>query len=135
VGDKPVQLHCMLGDFSVTQGLMQTRVWAADTNEARVDASGSVNLRNEQLNLTLRPQSKGVRIFSLRAPIYLRGSFKQPVVSIDKGVLALRAGGALALASVAPIAALLPLISNGSAEGNDCAALLGAARAVPRKVR
>ncbi|MBY0557940.1 MAG: AsmA family protein [Burkholderiaceae bacterium] len=135
VGDKPVQLHCMLGDFSVTQGLMQTRVWAADTNEARVDASGSVNLRNEQLNLTLRPQSKGVRIFSLRAPIYLRGSFKQPVVSIDKGVLALRAGGALALASVAPIAALLPLISNGSAEGNDCAALLGAERAVPRKVR
>jgi uncharacterized protein involved in outer membrane biogenesis len=126
VGDKPVQLHCMLGDFSVKQGLLQTRIWAADTNEARIDASGSVNLRNEQLNLTLRPQSKGLRIFSLRAPIYLRGSFKQPAVSVDQGVLALRAGGALALASVAPVAALLPLISSGGAEGNDCAALLAA---------
>ncbi|MYM38208.1 AsmA family protein [Duganella qianjiadongensis] len=127
VGDKQVQLNCLISDFSVTNGLMQTRLFAADTTDARIDVSGQVSLRKEQLDLTLRPQAKGVRIISLRAPIYLRGSFKQPDISIDKQVLALRAGGALALAAVAPITAILPLMTAGSSDDAGCVALLAKA--------
>ena len=57
--------------------------------------------------MTINPNSKGLRVLSLRAPLYVRGSFMQPDVSIDKGVLAMKAGGAIALAAVAP-AALVP---------------------------
>ncbi|WP_374358955.1 AsmA family protein [Pseudoduganella danionis] len=128
VGDKQVQLNCLISDFTVRNGLMQTRLFAADTTDARIDVDGQVSLRNEQLNLTLRPEAKGVRIISLRAPIYLRGSFKQPDISIDKKVLALRAGGALALAVVAPVTAILPLMTSGSSDDADCAALLAARR-------
>ena len=38
-------------------------------------------------------------MISLRAPIYVRGSFQHPSISVDKGVMAMRAGGAIALAA------------------------------------
>ncbi|MFM9437145.1 AsmA family protein [Janthinobacterium sp. CG_23.3] len=130
-GDKQVKLNCMATDFVVTKGLMQTRSFIVDTEEAILDVSGTVNLADERLDLTLRPQSKGLRVFSLRAPLYLRGSFSKPDVSVDKGVLAMRAGGALALAALAPVAALLPLINAGPGENSACAALLAQARVKP----
>jgi uncharacterized protein involved in outer membrane biogenesis len=132
-GDKPVHLNCLAGDFGVRDGLAQTRYFIADTDDATVRVHGAVNLASEKIDLTLKPQSKGLRIISLRAPIYVRGSLKQPDVDIDKGVIAMRAGGALALGALAaPAAALAPLISAGGADDNQCAALLAQAREKPR---
>jgi uncharacterized protein involved in outer membrane biogenesis len=131
-GDKQVKLNCMATDFVVTDGLMQTRSFIVDTEEALLNVSGTINLKQEQLDLTLKPQTKGLRVFSLRAPLYLRGSFDHPSVSVDKGVLALRAGGALALAAVAPIAALLPLINTGPGQDSECGKLLAQARIKPQ---
>lgn len=130
-GDKPVQLNCMATDFAVTNGLMRTRVFVVDTDEAVITAEGTVNLADEQMNLTLHPQTKSLRIFSLRAPLHVSGPFNQPRVSVDKGVLAMKAGGALALAAAAPIAALLPLINTGPGENSACGQLLAAARVKP----
>ena len=81
--------------------------------------------------MTIKPASKGLRVLSLRAPLYVRGSFKQPKVSVDKGVMAIRAGGALVLAGLAPVAALLPLIGTGSQQDSECARLLAQARVKP----
>ncbi|WP_295992615.1 AsmA family protein [Rugamonas sp.] len=130
-GDKQVKLNCMATDFLVTNGLMQTRSFIVDTDDATLNVTGTINLANEQLDMTLKPDSKGLRVFSLRAPLYVRGPFKHPDVSVDKGVLALRSGGALALAVLAPVAALAPLISTTSGGNSGCAALLAAARAQP----
>jgi len=95
-----------------------------------VHINGAVSLSEEKMDLTLKPDSKGLRIVSLRSPIYVRGTFKKPDVDIDKGVLAMRAGGAIALAAVAPIAAVVPLISGGG-EGADCAKLVSQAAQKP----
>jgi uncharacterized protein involved in outer membrane biogenesis len=84
----------MATDFGVTNGLMQTRSFLIDTDDAILAVSGNINLAQEQLDLTIHTDSKGLRVLSLRAPLYVRGSFKQPRVSVDKGVLAMRAGGA-----------------------------------------
>lgn len=131
-GDKPVQLNCMATDFAVTNGLMRTRVFVIDTDEATITADGTVNLADEQLNLTMRPQTKSLRIFSLRSPLHLQGTFSKPDVSVDKGVLAMKAGGAIALAAVAaPIAALLPLINTGPGQDSACGKLLADARVKP----
>jgi uncharacterized protein involved in outer membrane biogenesis len=103
-----------------------------DTDDATINVNGTVNLASEQLDLTLKPDSKGVRVITLRSPLYLRGTFKQPDVSVDKGVLAMKAGGAVALAVVAaPLAALLPLINTGPGEDSACAKLLAEAREKP----
>ncbi|MCC7683152.1 AsmA family protein [Janthinobacterium sp. FW305-128] len=130
-GDKQVKLNCMAADFAVTKGLMQTRQFIVDTDDAVLHIDGTVNLADERLDLTLRPDSKGLRVFSLRSPLYVHGTFSKPDVSVDKGVLALRAGGALALAVVAPVAALLPLVNTGPVEDSECAALLAQARVKP----
>jgi uncharacterized protein involved in outer membrane biogenesis len=136
VGDKQVKLNCMATDFDVNNGLMQTRSFIIDTDAAIIDVSGNINLAQEQLDLTINPNSKGLRVLSLRAPLYVRGSFNEPSVSIDKEVLAMKAGGAIALAvlapvALAPIAALIPLINAGPGEDSDCAKLLADARVKP----
>jgi uncharacterized protein involved in outer membrane biogenesis len=130
-GDKQVQLNCMATDFAVTNGLMQTRVFVVDTDEAVITASGTINLANEQIDLTLRPDTKSLRIFSLRAPLYVRGDFNAPHVSVDKGVLAMKAGGAIALGLAAPLAALIPLVNAGPGRESQCAQLLAAASVKP----
>ncbi|HEX9172495.1 MAG TPA: AsmA family protein [Telluria sp.] len=131
-GDKQVQLNCMATDFAVTNGLMRARYFVVDTDEAVITVDGTINLANEQLDLTLHPQTKALRIFSLRAPLYVRGPFSKPDVSVDKGVLAMKAGGAAVLAAVAaPAAALLPLINTGPGKDSKCGELLAAARVKP----
>ncbi|MDO8299914.1 AsmA family protein [Lacisediminimonas sp.] len=128
-GDHQVKLNCMATDFAVTQGMMHARSFIIDTEAALLDVTGDINLAQEQLDLTIKPGSKGMRLFSLRAPLYVKGSFKDPQVSVDKGVMALKAGGAIALAVLAPVTAVLPLINTGRRdESSDCERLLAAAR-------
>ena len=131
-GDKQVQLNCVAADFAVTSGIAKTRSFVIDTEEALITVDGAINLAGEQLDLRINPQTKALRIFSLRAPLYVRGPFKKPDVSIDKKVLALKAGGAAALAAAAaPVAALLPLINAGPGEDSDCARLVAQAKEKP----
>ncbi|MFZ6748168.1 AsmA family protein [Undibacterium sp. Ren11W] len=123
-GDKQVKLNCLAADFDVRNGLMQTKRFVVDTDEATLEINGSINLKQEQLDLSIKPKSKGVRVISLRAPIYVHGNFQHPSVNVDKGVMAMRAGGALALATLTPFAALIPLISTGQKQDSECATLL-----------
>ena len=130
-GDNQVKLNCMATDFGVTNGMMKTHSFIIDTDTAIIDVKGNINLAQEELNLTVNTNSKRMRVLSLRAPIYLHGSFKQPRVSVDKGVLVMRAGSAAALIILAPIAALMPLIKTGPGENSECAKLLADARIKP----
>jgi uncharacterized protein involved in outer membrane biogenesis len=82
--------------------------------------------------LTLRPQTKGLRILSLRAPLYVKGPFSQPRVSVDKTVLALKGAAALLLAVIAPpLEAIVPLTQQQADKHADCASLLAATSVKP----
>lgn len=131
-GDKQVKLNCMATDLAVTNGVINTRTLVVDTEDAVIHVTGDINMATENLDLTIRPVTKGLRIVSLRAPLYVKGTFKNPDVGVDKGVLALKAGGAITLGAVgAPLAALLPLINVGGQEDSQCATLLKEAREKP----
>jgi len=131
-GDKQVKLNCMATDFRVDNGLMNARRFVIDTDEALIDVDGTINLANEELDLTLRPQTKGLRILSLRAPLYVKGPFSKPQVSVDKTVLAMKGGAALLLAAIAPpLAAIVPLTQQQADKSADCASLLADARIKP----
>jgi len=109
----------------VEHGNAQTRRFVIDTKEAVINVSGNVDLAKETLNLDVRPQTKGLRIISLRTPLYAKGTFTNPDVGPYKGPLALKAGAAVALAAaVNPLAAVVPLINPGKVDEVDCAALL-----------
>jgi uncharacterized protein involved in outer membrane biogenesis len=131
-GDKPVQLNCLAADFDVNKGLMQSQVFVVDTQEAIIRVNGNISLANEQMDLTIKPETKALRLFTLRAPLYVRGPFSKPEVSVDKGVLALKAGGAAVLAAAAaPVAALIPLINTGPGENSECGRLVALAKEKP----
>lgn len=132
-GDHQVRLNCMAADFGVTEGVMQTRTFIIDTSDATITADGNINFAEETFNLIVRPESKGVRVISLRSPLYVGGTFKKPDVGIDKGVVAAKAGAATVLGiAAAPAAALLALINPGPGEDSPCAALLKQASEKPQ---
>jgi uncharacterized protein involved in outer membrane biogenesis len=129
-GDKQVHLNCMASEFAVQNGRANVRQFFVDTDDAVIGVSGDVDLAQERLNLDVRPQTKGVRIISLRTPLYAKGTFTDPDVGPYKGPLALKAGAAVALAVVAaPLAAILPLVNPGNVPDSDCAGAIAKATA------
>ncbi|BEP60291.1 AsmA family protein [Variovorax sp. V213] len=131
-GDRQVQLNCLASDFKVTQGVMQARSFVLDTDESVIDVTGLINLSNEQLALEIQPRNKALRVLSLRSPLYVKGTLKNPDVGVDKGAVALKLGAAVALGAVAPAAALLPLLNVGTQEFAGCAPLEAAASKKPQ---
>lgn len=124
-GDDEVKIHCGLADFGVRQGVARSRLAVLDTENARVDVSGSADFSRERLDLDIRPNSRGLRLLSLRSPLYVQGSFAQPEAGVQTGPLLARGAGAVALgAVVAPAAGLLALLAPGEDAISPCAALL-----------
>ena len=123
-GDKVVNIRCGVADLSVKQGIMQPSVLLLDTDVTRIDVTGNIDLGQEMLNLTLQPKTKKTSLIALRPPIYVRGNFAHPAVSIDKGKLAARSLGAIALGLVNPLLALAPLVETGPGVDSDCGRLI-----------
>ena len=127
-GDKPIPVRCGAASFDIKNGQGKSRVFVIDTEETRIEAEGGFDLDKERLDLTFAPKPKNAGILSLRTPVHVFGSFREPDFALDKKGLALRGGGVLALALINPLAALIPLIETGPGEDTDCGRLLAAAR-------
>jgi len=126
--NKEVKLRCAVADFAVNDGIAQTRSVKLSTEEAVVQATGTVDLRNEQMNLSIKPESLQWKFLSLRTPLYVRGTFADPKVGLEPGPLLLRAGAAVAAVAVAPVAlALLPITVPAAEDDENCAVLLARA--------
>lgn len=130
-GDKLVKLRCGVADFSVKNGVMQADALIVDTEVTTVFGTGSIDLGQEQLDLTLNQKTKNTSPVALRSPIYVRGSFARPAVEVDKGRIAARALGAVALGIVNPLLTLIPLIDAGPGKDSDCGQLVRDARTLP----
>ncbi|MBK4736415.1 AsmA family protein [Noviherbaspirillum pedocola] len=131
-GDKQVKLNCMAADLDAKNGVLTPKVFLLDTEDAIVNVDGNVNLAKETMDLDIRPKSKGLRFITLRSPLYVRGTFKDPDVGVNKGVLALRAGAAVALGAIAaPLAGLAALTQPDRDEDAACNTLLAQAGEKP----
>lgn len=131
-GDKQVTLRCVVADFDVKKGMMQAQALVFDTQVTTLFGSGSIDLAHEQLDLMLDPRTKKTSLVALRSPIYVRGSFAKPTVSVDKGRVALRAAGAVALGVINPFLALIPLVDAGPGKDSDCGQLVHDAKTSAR---
>ncbi|SFN51901.1 hypothetical protein SAMN05216516_10976 [Izhakiella capsodis] len=124
-GDDEVKINCAATDLTLKNGLATPRLFVFDTENAVINVTGSTNFANERLDLTIDPKSKGVRIVTLRSPLYVRGTFKNPDAGVKPGPLIARGAAAVALgAVVAPAAALLALVSPSENENNQCTQVL-----------
>ena len=123
--NKEVHLRCAVADFTVVDGLATTRVVKMSTEDAVVEATGTIDLGTEELNLRIKPESLEWKFFSLRSPLYVRGTFGNPDVGVEAGPLLLRAGAAVVAAAVAPAAlALVPITVPAADDDTHCKPLL-----------
>ncbi|RSB84662.1 AsmA family protein [Burkholderia cenocepacia] len=128
-GNRDVNINCAAIDFAATDGMLDPKVFALDTDDALINVDGLINLRDESLDLKIHPHTKGFRIFSLRSPLYAKGTFKNPKVGVDAGALALRAGAMVGLGLINPFAALIPLIAPSNNRDVPCSELFGQMKA------
>lgn len=124
--DRSVRLRCAYADFKVDDGIARTRSIVFDTTDTVILGKGSMSLRDEKLDLALRPRPKDLSPVSLRVPLEVRGTFKDPSFRPQPGPLAARAAVAAALYAMAPPAALLALIETGPGEDVGCRPAAGA---------
>ena len=135
-GDRSQPLRCARLDAPVRQGVLVARLAVLDNADSTIRLSGQVNLRDETLALRIVTLPKDFSPLSLRSPVTVGGTLSKPAVSIDASRLGVRALAALALAAVAPAAALIPFVDAGSPPATDpCAADAGqAAKSVAKQV-
>lgn len=130
-GDRLVKVRCGVANFDVREGKMIADVLIFDTEVTTLVGSGNIDLGQETLDLKLHQKTKNTSPLALRSPIYIRGSFAKPDVGIDKGPVAARVFGAIALAIVNPLLVLIPLIDAGPGADSDCRQLIRDAQALP----
>lgn len=118
--DKTIPIRCAFGDFAVKDGVMQTRTLAFDSTDTLVVGKGSISLKEETLDLELRPRPKDRSILALRSPLVVGGTFSDPSFRPDFKRLGLRGATALVLGSITPPAALLATLELGPGEDASC---------------
>ncbi|MET1078543.1 MAG: AsmA family protein [Pseudomonas sp.] len=123
-GDDTVKINCALADIEVRQGVARPRVMVVDTENARIEVAGSIDMARERLDLSIDPEAKGLRLLSLRSPLYVRGPFGRPDAGVDALPLAARGAGLLVGVAVAPWAGLLALVVPGRDAPESCRGLL-----------
>ena len=120
-GDKQVKLRCAVAQFDVKAGTMNVNTLLLDTQVTTLLGTGSINLAQEKLDLTLTQNTKNTSPVALRSPIHVGGYFVKPIVQVDRAGVAVRALSALALGVVNPLLMLIPLIDAGPGQDSDCA--------------
>ena len=131
--DRSIPIRCAFGDFEVHQGLMTSHRLAFDTTDTVILGDGTISLRDERLDLVLKPQPKDHSIFTLRAPLLVRGTFKDPEFRPDIKKMTLRGLAAAILGSLAPPAALIALYETGPGKDVSCCPLPGSPSAQAAK--
>jgi len=139
--EKPyAAINCFVGAFTMNNGLARATTLVLNTQYMVVVGDGTINLKTERLNLSLRPVPKegigaspigklGISASELTRPFKLGGTLARPRLAIDPTRTAITLGrtiGAITLFGPAGIAAAL--MGKTSDEETSCAAAVSAAK-------
>jgi uncharacterized protein involved in outer membrane biogenesis len=126
-GDEALPVECGVVDMVADGGVFKPRAAVIDTPDSTIWVDGQLSLANESLDLRAIVSPKDFSPLALRTPLRVQGSFGAPDISLQKDKLGRKLAGAVVLALVNPLAAVLPLIDAGQRDENDadaCPALL-----------
>src|SRR5438874_3646068 len=126
-GDDTIDIRCAIADFAVKDGLMRPNAFVFDTQVVNVEGDGSVNLKTEQMDVTLNPHPKDRSVASLNSPLYVRGTFGAPKVAPDWKRMGVKGAGAVAMGILSPFLAVLPLMQEGKDKESPCQQLIAEA--------
>jgi uncharacterized protein involved in outer membrane biogenesis len=122
---KPTPVRCAVAEFRAQGGVLTAQRLVLDTGAVQGMGGGTIDLRNETLNLAINGKPKHFTLLHVAAPITLKGRLDDPKLGVDLGKAAPQLAGSVVLgALLSPFAAVLPFISGGQAKDADCGALL-----------
>jgi len=84
-GDRDIPIRCGMAAFDFRNGNGTSRVLLVETAQTRIEGTGALNLRDERLDLLLAPRPNNPGLLTLGSAIHVRGSFKRPEFTLDKG--------------------------------------------------
>jgi AsmA family protein len=111
--EKTYQLRCLVADFTVHNGRMETQMLLIDTTDTKVVGGGGIDLQANVVALKLEPKAKDFSLFSVQTPLYISG----PLSKLSAGPKL----GEMLLSLSMPIKV-------GTPENADCQAVLEAAQ-------
>jgi uncharacterized protein involved in outer membrane biogenesis len=127
-GDDKAAIRCVVADFVAEDGRMAAKTLVIDTDAEKIVGAGTIDFAKERYDLTLNAESKRPSLLALRGPIVVDGSFSAPQVHPAVGPIAARLASSVALGTLNPLAALLPLIDTGGSKDADCRGLMQEAK-------
>jgi AsmA family protein len=124
-------INCVVGRFDFRKGLGDCTVLACDTKRMSLTGEGTINLKNEKLNISLNPEPKegigsgtgkvSLSLSELAQPFKLSGTLAHPSFKLDSKRAAMALGKGMAGAMLfGPAGAASSLLSSKTAEGNLC---------------
>lgn len=123
--ERNIPIRCVVTNLKMQDGVAAVQTLVIDTTDTTITGEGSINFKDETLDLVLEPHPKDVSILSARSPLDIKGTFKEPSFAPEVGSLAARGAAAAALGVLlTPLAALAALVEPGSGEDADCHALI-----------
>ena len=138
--DRATDLKCAVVRLPLSNGISRfDRSVALETDKLGVSASGTVNLRDETLDVALHPSIRqGVRldISQVAQLVRLRGPWRDPHVTIDATTSVAtiaKLGAAMATGGLPALGGLLVL--GAATEDGPCAVASGAASARPSEAK
>jgi uncharacterized protein involved in outer membrane biogenesis len=127
--DSKTALRCGIADFKAQDGILNAQTIVLDTGVVLTTGSGSVNLKNESLDVHLKGEPKEMRLVRLRTPILVSGTLLKPSFGVDPVQAGAQVGAATALGVLlTPIASILPFLSPDMASDANCNALMQSAK-------
>lgn len=127
--DKTTHIRCGVGDFKVTDGILDSETFILDTNDTNVQGKAKINLRDETINAQIKAHPKDPSLLAARTPITISGKLKKPSIGLSPGELGGRGAIAAILGTVlTPVAAIIPFIELGMGEDSDCKGLIAQAQ-------
>ena len=87
--EKESKVNCVVGNFSMDDGVMKSEIILLDTTRVVVKGKGTVDLVSEQLDIYLKPKPKKAAFFSLANPVRLEGGFDNYETKVAGGVMRL----------------------------------------------
>ena len=122
-------IRCAVASFDVRDGVGTATTFIIDTDVVLAQGEGTLNLRNERLDIRIDGESKKPRLLRVWSPVTISGPIRSPSVGVDEAAIAGQVGLIAAIgALVAPVAGVLGLIEPGLAEDANCGALISQAR-------
>jgi uncharacterized protein involved in outer membrane biogenesis len=119
------RLNCVVSRFELDAGLAVADAILIDTDSTVIAGAAQIDLGNEQVVATFKPQARDATLFSLATPMQVRGSLSDPIVGPSESG-AVTTLGKLAIGVANPATLLLLFADAGAGDANRCAAAVEA---------